>query len=291
MPNGPSALHLPTGALLLLAVGLALVGAQATGLLTQAWLGPVASRTPTQLLLSLGLAQLLSFGLPAVALLRLTPHWPGWGLSRHRPWVAMAVAAGTMAAALPLVNALVLPQATFDVLGPEVAKALRDLAAQNKQLVERLVQAPFALQLVMVAVVPAVAEELFFRGVVLGGLRRSLPLWAALVISGLIFSLLHLEPTAFLVRWLLGVGLGLLLVGTGSVWPAVAAHALNNTLSLTLARLQAQGLLTEGQLDEAGIPQAPTTLAVLLAVASVGLVAGGRWLWRYHRQHVQDLPA
>lgn len=98
----------------------------------------------------------------------------------------------------------------------------------------------FLWLLVLVAVVPAVAEEVLFRGAVLSGFRSRLPDAWAVVFAGLIFGVFHLSPeTAF--RFLptawLGMVLGWVVVISGSLPLAVVLHFLNNTAILTLTAI------------------------------------------------------
>lgn len=81
--------------------------------------------------------------------------------------------------------------------------------------------------LVAVAVAP-VCEEIFFRGFLLPGLARAMPIWAAVLLSALVFGFAHADLGSFVPLVAIGVVLGILRVWTGSVWPGMALHALNN---------------------------------------------------------------
>jgi uncharacterized protein len=88
----------------------------------------------------------------------------------------------------------------------------------------------------LIVVVAAVAEELFFRGFVFAGLRKRFSLWPAALIVGGIFGLTHAPTgiTAVVPLALLGIGFCWLYERTGSLWPCLFAHALNNALALSL---------------------------------------------------------
>lgn len=112
-----------------------------------------------------------------------------------------------------------------------------------RQLIERFGQelVPPDLSLVAVvfflAVMPGVLEELAFRGVLLHGLSKRLRPWAlALAVAG-IFGLFHMS----LFRILPTAWLGLVIAGvtllTGSIFPAMLWHFLNNALAIVPARL------------------------------------------------------
>lgn len=89
----------------------------------------------------------------------------------------------------------------------------------------------------VILVVPgaAIAEELLFRGVVFAGLRKSMSLWPAAVISSVIWALLHLVSGNLAVAVVLaifGLALAWSYERTGSLWAPIAAHAFNNTLAV-----------------------------------------------------------
>jgi uncharacterized protein len=87
-----------------------------------------------------------------------------------------------------------------------------------------------AIGFVAACIVAPLAEETFFRGFVIGGLRRRFGTIGALLISALFFSLLHPPFTILPIIFLLGSLLGLLYLQTGSLWPGILMHAAFNTL-------------------------------------------------------------
>jgi len=97
---------------------------------------------------------------------------------------------------------------------------------------------PFALTLLLIAVLPALCEELLFRGALMGMLRGVLGDRGRVILVAVLFGLLHLSLARLLPTAALGVVLGLLVVWTGSLWPAVLAHGLNNALAVTAAHFE-----------------------------------------------------
>lgn len=91
---------------------------------------------------------------------------------------------------------------------------------------------------VVAALVPAICEELTFRGLIQTGLKRSYGARHAVVWTGFLFALLHLNPWNFLGLWFLGVFLGYLRERTGSIRPAIMLHMINNTLALVVFSFQ-----------------------------------------------------
>jgi CAAX protease family protein len=86
----------------------------------------------------------------------------------------------------------------------------------------------------LVTVVAPVAEEVFFRGYFFGALRNWHGLWPAAVITGLVFGGIHggSSPIGFLVPLaFLGFVLCLLYARTGSLYPCIVLHSLNNSIA------------------------------------------------------------
>ena len=87
----------------------------------------------------------------------------------------------------------------------------------------------------LVAVGAPVVEELLFRGVLFGGLRQRWPVLPAAAVTGVLFGAVHVggSPIAFLLPLaLLGFGLCLLYHRTGSLYPPMAVHAVNNSVAI-----------------------------------------------------------
>lgn len=86
-----------------------------------------------------------------------------------------------------------------------------------------------------IAVVPALCEEVLFRGYILHAFEKSWGIITAVVVSGLIFGLFHLQLPNLLPLATLGIMLALMTWFSGSLWPAIVAHFLNNGAAVVLA--------------------------------------------------------
>lgn len=88
--------------------------------------------------------------------------------------------------------------------------------------------------LLAVAIAPACAEEMAFRGALLGSLRRLIGPVGATIVSALAFGAIHFYPSGYRIPFavLLGLGLGALRARTGSVLPAACAHSVLNAITL-----------------------------------------------------------
>lgn len=95
--------------------------------------------------------------------------------------------------------------------------------------------------IIVVGVITGIGEELFFRAGLQRLLGEKLPRHASIWIAAFIFSLMHFQFFGFVPRLLLGAYFGYLYVWTGSIWTAIFAHALNNSLVVVVAWLQARG--------------------------------------------------
>jgi ABC-2 type transport system permease protein/sodium transport system permease protein len=155
-----------------------------------------------------------------------------------RAWLAAAVLGASL---WPLAyNLLVLCQQWG--LATWTPERLAEHRGAIEELALRLRQTPLPLLLMALAVVPAVAEELFFRGYLLAALRGRLPGWAAILLTAGLFGLFHASLGGLVAlerippSTLLGVALGWLCWQTGSVLPGMLLHGLHNAWMLVLLR-------------------------------------------------------
>lgn len=86
----------------------------------------------------------------------------------------------------------------------------------------------------LIAVSPGICEELLFRGAILGSLRNRWSPWRAIIVSSMLFGLLHFSVYRLLPTTLIGIGLGWIAYMGGSIYPAMMAHALNNAIAVTV---------------------------------------------------------
>ena len=89
--------------------------------------------------------------------------------------------------------------------------------------------------ILVVGLLPAIFEEVFFRGVLLGGLR-SYKTYAMVLLSGALFALYHQNPAQTLYQFCCGCAFALVAIRSGSVLPTVLAHFLNNATIILLTK-------------------------------------------------------
>ncbi|RDJ00033.1 CPBP family intramembrane metalloprotease [Dyella solisilvae] len=151
---------------------------------------------------------------------------PGFGFTRPRPLVMVMVGLA-LGALMPIVGGML---TEWLARGHEVSQDIKQLGAN----IPVLLRLPLAL--IVVSLGPLV-EELLFRGVLLSAVSRHVGNAWAIVLTALLFAVVHLPDLSFL--WyalpnlaLLGLVLGWLRVQSGSIWPAVLAHGMNNLLAV-----------------------------------------------------------
>jgi sodium transport system permease protein len=160
--------------------------------------------------------------------------------------------------------------ATLAVRGTHLSPAARDLAAR---IMELLLDRPWWLSGLLIAVVPAICEELFFRGWVLAAFAGERPGWrravAAVLLQAAAFAAFHLLPERMPQTFLLGAVLGWMTLATGSLVPAVIGHLAHNAVPLVLVALATEG---HGRRLVAG--DTTTLPGWLVPAAAVAVVAG-----------------
>ncbi|MHB8957212.1 MAG: ABC transporter permease subunit/CPBP intramembrane protease [Pirellulaceae bacterium] len=86
--------------------------------------------------------------------------------------------------------------------------------------------------LVLLALTPAICEELAFRGFILSGLRHLGSKWGAIAISSVLFGVTHGILQQSISATFVGLIIGYIVVQTGSLWPGIAFHLVYNSLAL-----------------------------------------------------------
>jgi sodium transport system permease protein len=124
--------------------------------------------------------------------------------------------------------------------------------------------------LLVLALLPALCEELLFRGFILTGLRSGTTAFKAALVSALLFALVHLDPTRLGATATLGFVLAVVVIRSASLAPAMLCHFVHNGLVLAMS-VRAPALEAQGLLHEGGRPGWTLRLAAA-ASAGVGLV-------------------
>jgi membrane protease YdiL (CAAX protease family) len=170
---------------------------------------------------------LLGLAFIAIALTKfsMAPLTSGLGLSlpRKSGWLA-AVLLGGGGVALSL---------SLGALQQKHFPATKEFVEQMERALRPILEMPLPLRLLILAIVPAVCEELLYRGLVLQGARSTLGNASAVVLSAVTFAYMHNIGSEeglprFVPQLAIGLLLGWMVIRTGSIWPAIVAHAIHN---------------------------------------------------------------
>ena len=109
---------------------------------------------------------------------------------------------------------------------------LESLGVPFSQATETLASAgwPLWTMLVLISLMPAVFEELAFRGVIQSSLERIFNARDAWLIQAALFSVLHLSPIIFPSHFVMGLCFGLMRMRSRSLYPSMLLHAAWNAL-------------------------------------------------------------
>jgi uncharacterized protein len=228
-PQGPRWKPWMAWVALVAAFGAAIVGALVVGVI-----GAVAGadfvNPPPAVNISATILQDLSFIGAALLFARIagTPRPEQFGLRRTRFWPALGWIAVTFTAFY------VVTLVWVSILGVDANDSkLPDELGVDDSTVAMLAVA------FLVSVVAPVAEEFFFRGFFFTALRAWKGLWPAAIITGLVFGGIHLgsADAAFLLPLgFFGFSLCLLYHRTGSLYPCIALHCMNNSLAFGVSQ-------------------------------------------------------
>jgi len=208
--------------------------------------------------------------------------WAGYFAPRRLSSLGWPLAAGALILVIvPLMSVLVAWNA--DVHFPAFlhdfelwARAKEDQAGTlTKFLTQFGTAGRLLVGMIVIAVVPAVAEELVFRGVIQQNLvrwfgSRHAGVWAAAAI----FSAIHFQFFGFVPRFVLGLVLGYLYEWSGNILVPMAAHFTNNAFQLVLLYLVQRGAFGW---NTAFDPDSTAALPWPLALASAVLAGGLLW--------------
>jgi uncharacterized protein len=114
--------------------------------------------------------------------------------------------------------------------------ALTNVFFENtvNQVIKQINNIPYITQLVIIALTPAICEEVTMRGIVLSG-YDNISGWKAAVMTGLIFGILHLNPQQFLYAFVLGILFAYLVRITNSIFSSMLCHFMFNGIQVTSA--------------------------------------------------------
>lgn len=119
--------------------------------------------------------------------------------------------------------------------------------------------------LLLLGVVPAICEELLFRGVIFQGLREKFSAKTSIIFSALLFALIHQNIQQFIYPFILGVVLSIVFEKTNNLTYTILIHMFNNFATIVLSFLKNTGVV----LFDFSIAWWVVILAILAAAATI----------------------
>ena len=130
----------------------------------------------------------------------------------------------------------------------------------------------FFLNLLVIAMIPALGEELIFRGILQTNFQRIIQNpHVAIWLTAFVFSAFHLQFQGFIPRAVLGALLGYLFFWSGNLWVPIIAHFANNAIQVFMQYLYAEKI-SEIDLENMDTFSMPVTLIASLLVFGIGYI-------------------
>ncbi len=126
---------------------------------------------------------------------------------------------------------------------PDSLKFIEDWMREKEDLAATLTtkflnvntSSAFVFNLIMMALIPAIGEELVFRGLLMRWLSKPISnIHINILITAFLFSAIHMQFFGFIPRFFLGIILGYLYYWTKSLWAPIWLHFINNATTVTI---------------------------------------------------------
>jgi membrane protease YdiL (CAAX protease family) len=183
------------------------------------------------------------------------------GLKKNPGWLISTLSIVFIIIILPFTNLLTYYNANMGL--PDFLSGLENFFHEKENQMTDIMESflkpggigglPF--NLLVIAIIPAIGEELLFRGVI----QKLLIRWFgnvhwAIFVTSFIFSAMHIQFLSFLPRFFLGMILGYLFYWSGSVWLTIMVHFINNAVA-TIFYFFFYGGYTGDFLEQVGTPE------------------------------------
>ena len=193
------------------------------------------------------LNQVLGFMMPAVVYALLVQEKPFnyLGFKKLQAWPLLGIIA--MFTVIPFLSWVT--EWNEGIVFPESMRAIEEQLRSIKQSSEEVIkifisQGSLCSSMLIIAALAAVSEELLFRSVIqksLISLFRNAPV--AIIVTALIFSAFHMDFYGFFPRFILGMMLGYMFYLSGSIWPSMIMHFVNNATIVMLYYLSTRNFI------------------------------------------------
>ncbi|MBO5817984.1 MAG: CPBP family intramembrane metalloprotease [Paludibacteraceae bacterium] len=230
------------------------------------------------------------FLLPSLMIAYLGARAPfSWlQLDKKADWKVFLWAVGIMLVALPAINLLAQWNQQMELptwlSGLEEWMKNKEAEAEwlTKQFMSATTVIALLVNLLLMAVLPAVSEEITFRGVLqrlltapnsLSPLASRLSTHLAIWVTAIIFSAIHMQFYGFVPRMLMGALFGYMFVWTGSLWVPMLMHFVNNAMAVLLYFLANRAGWDMDKVDAIGTNDTLWLGIVSLVLTIVGIYA------------------
>ena len=226
-----------------------------------------------------GISSALIFIAPPLILYAFTRKQPMREIGFRKPNSAWMLLIGVtlMFVSLPLTNLFGdwNEKMNFGSAFESLEAMLKQMEDAAGDLTERMLQVDtvwgLLVNLLVIALIPAIGEELTFRGMLQQALHRGCKnAHVAVFLSAFIFSFIHFQFYGFLPRLFLGLILGYLFYYSGSLWTSILMHFVNNGAAVVVAYLEHKGL-TDVDYEHFGATS-NVWLLLLSLIVTVGLI-------------------
>ena len=195
------------------------------------------------------------------------------------PWWLILIGVVLLFVSIPLSTSLTTWNESMNFGGvfAKLEDYLKTLEDTAKSLTDKMLDVDtiggLLFNLVIIALIPAIGEELTFRGVLQQSLTRRMNPHIAIFLSAAIFSFFHFQFYGFLPRMFLGILMGYMFYITNSLWTSMLMHFVNNGAAVVLYYLSNKGVI-----EDAEHFGETTNVWIIVASAAVtiGLIV---WSW------------
>lgn len=259
--------------LFLLVFGL-LIGSLASLVITMAGHGSINSLKWGQAISSTFL-----FIFPPIALYLFTRQKPFQqiGFTKPNSLLIMIIGVCIMFASMPLTSQLTvwnenmqLPDSLSKL--EEILKLAEEKAQQlSEQMLDVKTFGGLIFNLIVIALIAAIGEEMTFRGVIQQFLTKVCKnAHVCIILSAAIFSAIHFQFYGFLPRMVLGIYLGYFFYMTKSIWTSIFMHFANNALAVTAYYLNNIGVM---DIDVDSVGTTPWYITIISAIVCIIMIA------------------
>lgn len=229
-----------------------------------------------------GLSSIMMFVVPPIVyyfLTRKENQMQALGFRKLTPpWWLIFIGVALMLVSIPVTATLTIWNESMTLGGAfsRLEEWMKELEETARVLTEDMLNVDtfggMLLNFVIIALIPAIGEEMTFRGVLQQSLTRKMNPHIAILLSSAIFSFIHFQFYGFLPRMFLGMLLGYMFYITNSLWTCILMHFVNNGASVVIYYLGNKGIIEDvehfGETDNIWIITASAIITIALIVWS-----------------------